>query len=151
MKKLILTILIIMVSCFAFSQTELQKPARRLPFKAGLLSAVIPGGGQIYNKAYIKGSAIIIVEGLLLGYAIRNDDKAEKYYEEWKETESALSYYNYEKFYEKRDNDIWWLGIVIFLSTMDAVTDAYLHDFDYQKQKVRLKFEPKAISLEYRF
>lgn len=151
MKKISMIILII-ISMQAFaSDIELLKPERRDPLKAGVLSALLPGAGQIYNKAYVKGGAFIVVEGLLLGYALKNDHEAQKYYDKWKESESAIDYDNYETYYEKRDNDIWWLGITIFLSTMDAVTDAYLHDFEYQKQKVRLKFKPKAISLEYRF
>lgn len=129
---------------------SLQIP-HRSPLKAGLLSAVIPGGGQIYNQAYIKGGAVLALEGLFLGYAINNHQQADKYYKSWKDTDNQLDYDNYEFHYERYKSQIWWLGITIFLSTMDAVTDAYLYDFDYQKQKVKLKFEGRSVLLEYKF
>ena len=152
MRKVIL-LLLLMLSLQLYGEAELVviKPAKRSPFKAGALSVFLPGGGQFYNHSYIKGGMILTVEGLLIGYAIKNHKEADKYYEEWQETESALAFANYEKYYEKRDNDIWWLGLTIFLSAMDAVTDAYLHDFDYQKTKVNLKFKEKAVFLEYKF
>ncbi|MCF7912301.1 MAG: hypothetical protein K9M99_07225 [Candidatus Cloacimonetes bacterium] len=123
----------------------------RSPIKAGLLSALLPGGGQIYNQSYIKAGAVVVIEGLFLGYAIKNHQEADKYYDLWKETDSQFDFDRYEHYYEKRENDIWWLGITIFLSTLDAVTDAYLYDFEYQKQKVRLKFKDKSVLLEYKF
>lgn len=152
LKKLILFFILTGI-IFLFGEGEKfeEKQFRRNPLKAGLLSAVLPGGGQIYNESYIKAGGIIITEGLLLGYAIHNHQQAKKYYDQWKETDSPADYADYEYFYEKRDNDIWWLGITIFLSAMDAVTDAYLHDFDYQKEKVRLKFTPQSLKIEYRF
>ena len=152
MRKVIVILLIIW-SLQLFGKEEILaiKPAKRIPLKAGILSAVVPGGGQFYNRSYIKGGVILAVEGLLIGYAVRNHNEADKYYKEWQETESAIAFANYEIFYEKRDNDIWWLGLTMFLSAMDAVTDAYLHDFDYQKAKVNLKFKEKAVFLEYKF
>jgi hypothetical protein len=123
----------------------------RSPLKAGLLSAIVPGGGQIYNQAYIKGGAIIVMEGLFLGYAVKNHQLSKKYYDKWQKSDSEVDYALYEDYYEKRENDIWWLGIVIFLSTLDAVTDAYLYDFEYQKSKVRLKFRERSVLLEYNF
>ncbi|MCF7919860.1 MAG: hypothetical protein K9N06_08100 [Candidatus Cloacimonetes bacterium] len=150
MKKVIIFLLLITCAQL-FAESGIELPAKRSPLKAGVLSALIPGGGQFYNHSYLKGGTVLIIEGLLLGYAIKNHQQADKYYKDWQDTESPIAYANYKDYYEKRDNDIWWLGITIFLSTMDAVTDAYLYDFDYQKSKVHLKFKDTAILLEYKF
>ncbi|MDP8211060.1 MAG: DUF5683 domain-containing protein [Candidatus Stygibacter australis] len=155
MMKTAITLLLI-IFIFAVLGAEpvesdsLQIP-HRSPFKAGLLSAVIPGGGQVYNHAYIKGAAVLALEGLFLGYSINNHQQADKYYKSWKDTDSQFDYNNYEFHYERYKSQVWWLGITIFLSTLDAVTDAYLYDFDYQKQKIRLKFEDRSVQLEYKF
>ena len=155
MKKVVISILMIIL-LITFLKAEsvefdsLHVP-HRSPLKAGLLSAVFPAGGQIYNHAYIKGGAVIVLEGLFLGYAINNHQKADDYYNSWKDTDNQFDYENYEFHYERYKSQVWWLGITIFLSTLDAVTDAYLYDFDYQKQKVRLKFENKSVMLEYKF
>ncbi len=154
MKKVIIILFIFLLTNYLGAETmesDSLKAPYRSPLKAGLLSAIVPGGGQIYNQSYIKGGTIIVIEGLFLGYAIKNHQKAKKYYDKWQESDSPFDYDQYEYYYEKRGNDIWWLGITIFLSTLDAVTDAYLYDFDYQKQKVRLKFKDRAVLLEYRF
>lgn len=123
----------------------------RSPLKAGILSAIIPGGGQVYNQSYIKAALAIGLEGLFLGYALKYDKKADKYYDDWKESDSSLDYQYYERYYERRANYYWWFGITIFVSTMDAVTDAYLHDFEYEKNRVRLKFNDQALMIEYDF
>ncbi|MDP8219718.1 MAG: DUF5683 domain-containing protein [Candidatus Stygibacter frigidus] len=155
MKKTVISILmmIFFITCIEAESVELDSLhiPHRSPLKAGLLSAVIPAGGQIYNHAYIKGAAVIVLEGLFLGYAIKNHQKADDYYNRWKDTDNQFDYDNYEFHCERYKSQAWWLGITIFLSTLDAVTDAYLYDFDYQKQKVRLKFDNRSVILEYKF
>jgi len=116
-----------------------------------LLSAVIPGAGQIYNESYIKAGMAITVEGLFLGFFLKNDHQSKKYYDLWQDSDSQSDYSQYEFYYEKRQNYLWWLGISIFISTFDAVTDAYLHDFEDQKQKIRLQFNDGGVQLEYKF
>jgi Family of unknown function (DUF5683) len=154
MKKVIFLIFfcLLLVQVFAedFAADSLDVPYRS-PFKAGLLSALIPGGGQVYNQTFVKAGAIVVIEGLFLKDAIKNHQEADKYYDRWKLSDSEYDFDKYEHYYEMRENDIWWLGITIFLSTLDAVTDAYLYDFEYQKQKVRIKFEGKTAMLEYKF
>jgi hypothetical protein len=54
-------------------------------------------------------------------------------------------------YYNKRQSDFWWAGIVIFLSTIDAYVDAHLYDYEDTKQKIRLKFDENMLSLEYKF
>ena len=154
MRKVIFILLFTILLAQVFAQTAISDSTDtpfRSPFKAGLFSALVPGGGQMYNQAYVKAGAILIIEGLFLGNAIKYHQESDKYYERWKLSDSEYDFAKYEHYYEKRESHLWWLGISIFLSTLDAVTDAYLYDFDYQKQKVRLKFEDKTVLLEYKF
>ena len=154
MKKYLITLFVILVfNSLAAEEVynDSTFSSSKSPLKAGLLSAVIPGAGQIYNSSYLKAGVTITLEGLFLRYFLKNDDKSKKYYDKWKESNSQIDYDQYEFYYEKRQNYLWWLGISIFISTFDAITDAYLHDFDDQKEKIRLQFEDKGVRLEYKF
>ncbi len=58
--KIILFLLISIIAINIFSDCLLVPPA---------LSAIIPGGGQVYNKAYIKASLIFITEIALVYFS----------------------------------------------------------------------------------
>lgn len=125
------------------------------PSRAALYSTVLPGGGQLYNHAYYKAGLVIGLQGYLLANAIYNDHKADDYKAlgaEASDTYAAELYRQSRKEYQqKRNSDIWWMGITMGLSVLDAWVDANLHDFDAQKDKVHLRFEDKKLQLEYRF
>ena len=75
---------------------------KKNPYKAILLSAGIPGGGQFYNKSYLKG---VIFAGLFvhhLGKAYENNKELQKVD---KDKDKGL----YEHFYEKRQSYIGWV------------------------------------------
>lgn len=125
------------------------------PTRAAIYSAVLPGGGQIYNQAYYKAGVVIGLQGYLLANAFYNDHKADDYKAlsaQASDTYSAELYRQSRKEYQqKRNSDIWWMGITMGLSVLDAWVDANLHDFDAQKNKVHLNFEDNKLQLEYRF
>lgn len=125
------------------------------PTRAAIYSAVLPGGGQIYNQAYYKAGVVIGLQGYLLANAFYNDHKADDYKAQSaqaSDTYSAELYRQSRKEYQqKRNSDIWWMGITMGLSVLDAWVDANLHDFDAQKNKVHLNFEDNKLQLEYRF
>ncbi|HOV17307.1 MAG TPA: DUF5683 domain-containing protein [Candidatus Cloacimonadota bacterium] len=126
------------------------------PLRAMIYSAVLPGGGQIYNEAYIKAGAVIGVQAYLIGRAFYLDDKA-KHYGNLMDEFAADPYYS-QLYQTKRDqyrddlrSDYWWIGVTVALSVADAFVDAHLSNYNSEKEKVRLKFEDKLLQLELKF
>ncbi len=69
MKKLcfcLIAVLIFLVPCLSYAQKDDQY-VRKDPILAGALSWYVPGLGQFYSGAFLKGAAFLIVEeGLLI-------------------------------------------------------------------------------------
>jgi len=150
-KTLMLVIILLITSSFLMAR-ELSPPLKkRIPIKAAGLSILLPGGGQVYNQQYIKAGIVVALEGLCAGYAIYHDGQADDYLKAYKISQSAQDYALYTDFYDKKQSDLFWLGTVMFLSSLDAFVDAHLHNFDYNKAKVRLKFDNKSLQLSFRF
>lgn len=125
------------------------------PGRALLYSALFPGGGQIYNRSWVKAGAVIGVQGWLIGSAIHNSHQKNRYNNLAASAAqiSDQAYYNaMETEYRNRlNNDIWWIGITAGLSMIDAYVDAHLHDFEEQDRKLKLRFSDTKLGLEYRF
>lgn len=149
MKKLIL--LLVLLSCLA----GLCAQTKRDPNLAALCSALLPGGGQIYNHQYLKAGLVIGVQGFLVGSAIHNDAQRDKYRELANSATDALLQQQYratsQDYKDRVNNNIWWMGITAALSVIDAYVDANLYDFESEKEKIRLRFGGDQVSLEYRF
>ncbi len=148
MRKLLLIFSLFLILTSLFADEEL---VRKQPFKAAVLSCVIPGGGQLYNGKYIKTGFVFAVEGSLIGLAAYHHFEAEKCYDRYKVSELETDYNEYVKYYEKRQSDLFWIGSVIFLSAIDAFVDAHLFDFEEKKNKIHLKFEDNTVGLVYDF
>ncbi len=146
MRKWILLILIL-VSIFSCLNAEMSKK----PMKAAALSFFIPGGGQFYNESYFKFGLIGVIEGGLIGLTLYHYFKGEDYYDKFLATEEDRYYDKYTDYYYKQQNDLWWLGVTIFLSTLDAYVDAHLYDFEAEKKKIHLKFDGEILGLEFKF
>jgi len=125
------------------------------PTHAMLYSAFIPGGGQIYNKAYVKAGVVIGVQAYLLGSVLYKDAKVQDYKEKLQNESDAylVQYYRdrRDEYRERRTSDIWWMGITAALSVLDAYVDAHLSDFDAEKEKLHLRFEGDTLQLQYHF
>ncbi len=99
------------------------------PATAMYLSLFIPGGGQVYNKQYIKAGIISIGEGTLAYLAYSEHTKIS----EVTIPEDSLK----ELHIEKRNSYLFFLTGLIFYSMADAYTDA--HFFKY-KERLKLGF-----------
>jgi len=130
-----------------------EKVITKQPLKAAALSCFFPGGGQLYNGKYLKSGFVFAVEGSFIGLAVYHHLEAEKYYDRYKvNPESNSDYYKeYEKYYNKRQSDFFWIGTIIFLTAIDAYIDAHLFDFEEKKNKIHLKFEDNTVGLSYNF
>ena len=148
--KKILTCLVLL-SCLGagFAQTQ------RSPSRAVLYSAAFPGGGQLYNRAWLKAGLVVGVQGFLIGSAVWHGSE-KSYWQKLAESEpdeflrqQYLARSN--DFGDELKNDLWWVGITAGLSMLDAYVDAHLSDFDSQKEEIRLRFEIGALLLKYSF
>ena len=115
-------------------------------YKAILLSATIPGGGQFYNKSHIKGF-------IFAGLFVHHLEKAYEYNKDLQKVDKDKNESLYKHNYEKRQSYIGWvIGLTLF-SMLDAFVDARLYNYYIMKREIRLEFQPEnqAVSLSYDF
>lgn len=115
------------------------------PKKATIMSAIIPGLGQIYNKKYWK-TGLIYAAGAGLGYGLKYNMDSLKGYQSSliavMDTIDATTNYLYKTlsqaellrernyYRKKRDQMILGLGLLYALQIIDANVDAHLREFD---------------------
>lgn len=152
-KKTLILILFLIISKLVFAQALTENPKN--PTKAILLSAFIPGAGQIYNENYIKGGITIGLQTFFISSIIYYDDQMSDYkkLENSAKTTSDKNFYHqrYLSAHENRRNSGWWAGTVLLLSMVDAYVDAHLYNFDSTKKNLKLKFKPNYIGLKLEF
>ena len=99
------------------------------PWTAVLMSAVIPGAGQIYNESYWKAP---IIWGLLgwLGYNwVQNNNSYKEYKDLYTQTGDE-DYRRLRTFYlDQRDLFTIYIALTYILNLVDAYVDAQLFDF----------------------
>ena len=126
------------------------------PPTAGLLSAFIPGAGQIYNGKYLKASGVILIQGFLIGRTFYHDNKMNEYKVKRDNSEyHGRDYYYYQVLYndsyEKRQSFIYWIGTSVFLSAMEALVDAHLINFKSVRNDIRLMFDNEMVYFSISF
>jgi len=125
------------------------------PSRAMLYSAFVPGGGQIYNKAYLKAGVVVGLQSYLLANTLHQDALVQDYKSKINKENDAFLIQSYrDKQYEARQartSGIWWMAIVSTLSVLDAYVDAHLTDFEEQREGLHLRFEDEKITLIYRY
>ncbi|MDZ7821633.1 MAG: hypothetical protein U5N26_07365 [Candidatus Marinimicrobia bacterium] len=141
MKKLLFTVTLLFFACAAFAQEadtlRFTGKAMKSPALATGLSAVFPGGGQIYNGKWGKG--LIFMSGeCALGAT------AAYYYLDHSRYSSQASLDNAKRF-------TWFFAAVYVYSLIDAYVDAHLSAFPDE----RLILEPderiNGVQLSYIF
>lgn len=124
------------------------------PLKAMAFSAVVPGGGEIYNRAYVKACIVIGLQTYFISSAISDNNQVKHYNSLRDGSNSTNDLANLQQRNKYRDDlrsDYWWIGTTMFLSIADAFVDAHLYNFKAEKEKVHLKFGDKKLQLEYSF
>lgn len=153
-----LLLLFICITSFSRAGQQLCAPADSLlkgkdPRKASLLSAVLPGAGQIYNGKYWK-LPIIYGGGFALGYYIRfNNEQFELCRKSYLQVKAGeKDYFNgaYDadqlarlREYWRRNRDLLIIvsGLTYLLNVADAAVDAHLSQFDVS-DNLSLRVEP---------
>ncbi|TGE22390.1 hypothetical protein E5K00_19310 [Hymenobacter aquaticus] len=115
------------------------------PKKAGILAAILPGAGQIYNRKYWK---LPLVYGAI-GGTLYGEIFYQKLYKEYRTAyydfragrlpsgpnaaqirDSAYAYRGLTAYRTQRDAFIAYAALAYTLTILDAVVDAHLKDFD---------------------
>ena len=105
---------------------------------AVLLSAVIPGGGQIYNGSYWKVPIIYGLEAFFVSQWISNNKSYQSLQTQWENSLKANAssdtlaqlQVNRDAYHDQRDSYAWYMAGVYALSVLDAYIDAELSGFD---------------------
>jgi hypothetical protein len=101
---------------------------------AMLLSAVLPGAGQVYNESYWKAPLVLGLGVYFAAEFIRNNRYADDYRQLYLASPgdpNAAAYKGLREDYKNlRDANAWYFVILYVLNIVDAYVDASLYGFD---------------------
>ncbi len=118
------------------------------PAGAMLRSAIIPGWGQFYNKAYWKIPIIWGASAGFIYYWIQNNNEYKTNAELYSQT-GDYGYYQLREFYrDQRDLNGVFLFITYILNIVDAYVDAHLFDFSTY---INPNTGSRELNIRYRF
>ena len=139
--KTILIYFLLLVSAYSFSQ-QANSSHFHSPTKASVLSAIIPGAGQVYNKKYWK--VPIIYASLFTSIYFINDNQTK--FNIYKDafitrenggTDDYINIYDTSQLitimdYYERNRDISYIitSAIYILNIVDASVDAHLFHYD---------------------
>ena len=134
--------ILILFLCITCINTIAQKTDHKIPKKAGIYSAIIPGAGQVYTKKYWK--VPIIYAGLITSaYYIKENHNSYRTYKE--SYLNRLNKNNSDEFQEYSNSDLKTLTdyyrrnrevsillftLTYFLNIVDASVNAHLLNYD---------------------
>lgn len=98
---------------------------KKSPGRAVLLSALVPGGGQVYNGDWWKTLIIAPAELGLAFFAVQDHRSASA-------ALAAGDTSRYEDLRDRRNSLLWWTGAVMAASMADAWVSAQMYAFDRQ-------------------
>jgi hypothetical protein len=126
--------------------------------KAVLLSALLPGLGQIYTKSYWKLPIIWGLGGYYIYGWITNNNRYRDYRDQYlhslaSSTEGDLEIRNLRDFYRnQRDSYAWYFGILYLANLVDAYVTASLYEFDVSDDlSLQVGREGQLLTLRWRW
>ena len=114
-------------------------PRDKAPRRAALLSAVIPGAGQIYNRRYWKPPIVWAGIGGFGYFFLKNQKLYTQYRDSLRtsvadtgSTPAAIDYYQKQKVINRKHRDLFGFGVIAMyvIQIIDANVDAHLRTFD---------------------
>ena len=158
MKTIILYIcLFLSINCIA---QKSENPRIHSAHKASVLSTIIPGAGQVYNKKYWKVPIIYASLGTSIYFINENQKKYTSYKNAYLQRENGeideySELYNNSQLitimdYYERNRDISYImtAAIYLLNIVDASVDAHLLDFDVSDE-LTLSYSPSFINTPY--
>lgn len=111
--------------------------AKKDPWTAVGLSAVLPGAGQVYTENYWKVPVILGLGGYWVYEWGKNNTKYKEYRDLYDQSIEEFPPYGNEQYLQlreaykdQRDAFAWYLGILYLVNIVDAYVGAELYDFD---------------------
>jgi hypothetical protein len=149
-------------SLYVKSDSTEKKPKKEWnpdPQRATILSAVLPGLGQAYNRKYWKIPIIYTAGGVLYYYYDLNHKaylENKRYYEEeiaengGNENSAKANEYrnNYQNYRKKRDYKVILMSMLYVATIVDAMADAYFMSYDISDD-LSLKITPSLLPDTY--
>lgn len=120
------------------------KDTTHSPKKATILSAVLPGAGQIYNKKWWKTPILYGGLGVAGYYFSVNNREFKHFKKQYIDTESEYALNKLETFRTSRDYAALAFIAVYALQIIDANVDAHLFYFDVSDD-LSLQWSPKQL------
>jgi len=152
--KAILTYSLLLLALSSMAQ-KTEKEAKSA-HKASILSAVIPGAGQVYNKKYWKVPIIYASLATSIYFIKDNQSKLKTYQDAYITrtnggADDYIDIYNDSQLltiadYYERNRDVSYIiaAAVYLLNIVDASVDAHLFDFDISED-LSLKTTPRIV------
>jgi hypothetical protein len=119
------------------------------PGLAMLLSAVLPGAGQVYNESYWKTPIILGFGIYFTSHWLHNNRLYREYRDRYRESllESPTGNTQFQRFRDfysdQRDTFAWYFLILYLINVADAYVDASLYSFDVSDD-LSIKLLPDA-------
>lgn len=111
------------------------------PWKAVVLSAILPGLGQFYNESYWKLPIIAAIGGSLGYYFFYNNSKFLDYRDLYANSLTPQNPFGddrykrlRESYRDARDQNLLYFAMFYLVNLADAYVDAHLYDFNVDKQ-----------------
>jgi hypothetical protein len=109
------------------------------PGGAVLRSAVYPGWGQLANGKRFKACVVFGVEAYFVGVAVLSSRRAQDLLDQSRfvtsQEELAELERRHDDYINRRNAYIWWLGVAILYSMLDAYVDAILREVEESLSK----------------
>ncbi len=113
--------------------TDTTFASTKSPWTAVLMSAVIPGTGQIYNESYWKAPIVWGLSGWLIYNWVQNNKSYKENKNLYMQTGDE-DYRTLRTFYrDQRDLFTIYMGLTYLLNLVDAYVDASLFDFTVEE------------------
>ena len=160
-KVLILLLIIIHVSTGVTAQvSDTVKVKKHSPTRASIMSACLPGLGQLYNRRYWKIPVLYAGIGAITFFARQNWNYLQKYSEAYKlrtdgDPATIDSYYNkcsaddllqFKNYYRRNFEVTVIFAVALYaLNIVDASVDAHLFRFDIN-DNLSMKISPLFIA-----
>jgi len=129
------------------------------PWKAVVLSAILPGLGQVYNESYWKLPIVALAGGTLGYYFFYNNGKYLDYRDKYEASQTPSNPGGDERFKrlresyrDLRDTYLLYFAIFYLINLADAYVDAHLYDFSVSdKVKIGLLQKNSLVNFKINF
>jgi hypothetical protein len=159
MKRIIIIALMVCCAATAFAAKPVDrsdKVPHRYPMVAMGLSAICPGGGQLYTQKYYRAAGFAAAIGYL-GYhwydeKRQADNITDAYYRTFDTEQRIQLNTDWQRHNDRqRTYQLWTIGIWLF-SLADAYVDAHMFRFDDRADpRITLQATPSSLALCAKF